>query len=132
MMNKTLRITVDGKSYEVTVEVEDEAPKKGTPPSAFAGSAPQSATPPPTQNVSAPSPSSQGAALDVIVSPLAGRVVAIGVKVGQQVKGGEHVLTLEAMKMNTFVFAQKEGKVKEIRAAVGEAVQENQPLIILE
>ena len=58
-------------------------------------------------------------------------MVAIGVKVDQSVKDGEHVLTLEAMKMNTFVFAQKGGVVKEIKVAVGDAVQENQALILL-
>jgi len=37
------------------------------------------------------------------------------VKVGQEVKEGDHLLTLEAMKMNTFVFAPKAGKVLESR-----------------
>jgi biotin carboxyl carrier protein len=48
---------------------------------------------------------------------------------GQTVKEGDHLLTLEAMKMNTFVFAPKSGKVAEIKTAVGDAVEENQVLM---
>jgi biotin carboxyl carrier protein len=59
---------------------------------------------------------------------LTGRVTAVVVTVGQAVNEGDHLLTLEAMKMNTFVFAPKSGKVSEIKAAVGDAVEENQVL----
>jgi biotin carboxyl carrier protein len=51
------------------------------------------------------------------------------VSAGQSVKEGDHLLTLEAMKMNTFVFAPKSGKISEIKTAVGEAVEENQVLM---
>ena len=51
------------------------------------------------------------------------------VTVGQAVKEGDHLLTLEAMKMNTFVFAPQSGKVTEIRTAVGDAVEERQVLM---
>ena len=44
-------------------------------------------------------------------------------------KEGDHLLTLEAMKMNTFVFAPKSGSVSEVKVAVGDAVDENQVLI---
>jgi biotin carboxyl carrier protein len=47
---------------------------------------------------------------------------------GQAVKEGDHLLTLEAMKMNTFVFAPKSGTVSELKVAVGDAVEENQVL----
>ena len=64
-----------------------------------------------------------------VPSPLAGRVTAVVVTVGQEVKEGDHLLTLEAMKMNTFVFAPKSGKVAEIKVAVGDAVEEDQILM---
>jgi biotin carboxyl carrier protein len=66
------------------------------------------------------------------VSPLSGRVISIGVKTGQQVNEGDHVLTLEAMKMNTFVFAPKSGKIKEIKTDVGSGVQEGDVLLTME
>jgi len=60
---------------------------------------------------------------------LAGRVTAVVVKAGQTIKEGDHLLTLEAMKMNTFVFAPKSGTISEIKVAVGDAVEEGQPLL---
>jgi biotin carboxyl carrier protein len=59
-------------------------------------------------------------------------VTAVVVGVGQQVNEGDHLLTLEAMKMNTFVFAPRSGRVGEIKVAVGAAVQEGQVLVRLE
>ncbi|MEI8234396.1 MAG: biotin/lipoyl-containing protein [Verrucomicrobiota bacterium] len=121
---KRLRITVEGKTYEVTVELPNEA----------AGSAPVASA-----AVSAPasSPVSAASALTaagpgVIVSPLGGNVVGINVKVGQEVKAGEQVATLEAMKMNTFINAPADGKVAEVLVTVGTAVQEGQGLIRIE
>jgi biotin carboxyl carrier protein len=63
-----------------------------------------------------------------VPSPLAGRVIAIIVQPGQEVKENDHLMTIEAMKMNTFIFAPKAGKVAEIKVAVGDAVAENQVL----
>jgi biotin carboxyl carrier protein len=63
-----------------------------------------------------------------VPSPLAGRVTAVVVTAGQDVKEGDHLLTLEAMKMNTFVFAPRSGKVAVVKVSVGDAVQEGQTL----
>ncbi len=134
-MIRKLRVTVDGKPYEVTVEMEDEAsaspPGGGIVPSsapAPVSSAPISAPP-------IPPPVSAGSASgDVpggVPSPLAGRVTAINVQAGQEVKEGDHLLTLEAMKMNTFVMAPRAGKVQEVKVAVGTAVEEGQVLVVL-
>ena len=122
---KRLRITVEGKTYEVTVELPNEA--AGSAPVASAAvSAPASSSP-----VSAAS-ALTAAGPGVIVSPLGGNVVAISVKVGQAVKAGEQVATLEAMKMNTAINAPADGKVAEVLVTVGTAVQEGQGLIRIE
>ena len=65
-------------------------------------------------------------------SPLAGRVVAVAAQPGQAVKEGDHLLTLEAMKMNTLINAPRDGKVKAVQVAVGDAVEEGQVLVSLE
>jgi glutaconyl-CoA/methylmalonyl-CoA decarboxylase subunit gamma len=125
-MIKKLRVTVDGKSYDVTVEVPDD--QQSTPAPAIAPLPPSNAPP-----ASAPSPApvvSTGPG--DVPSPLAGRVTAIVVSPGQTVKEGDHLLTLEAMKMNTFVFAPKAGKVAQIKIAVGDAVDERQVLLRIE
>jgi biotin carboxyl carrier protein len=144
-MIKKLRVTVDGRPYDVTVEVPDEsdltpapaaAAQPAHPVSAPAAPAPvASSAPPPPAPVPAPAPAAPPTPAPAaasgpgdVPSPLAGRVIAIVVQPGQEVKENDHLLTLEAMKMNTFVFAPKAGKVAEIKVAVGDAVGEGQTL----
>ena len=62
---------------------------------------------------------------------MSGRVTAVVVQVGQEVKEGDHLITLEAMKMNTFVFAPKNGKVTAVRTEVGGVVEEGQALVTI-
>jgi biotin carboxyl carrier protein len=129
-MIKKLRVTVDGKSYDVTVEVPDEpgASAAAPPPLVSAPSAPSQ--PPPSQ--AAPIAETGAVPGAAVASPLAGRVIAILVTPGQEVKKGDHLLTLEAMKMNTAVSAPKAGKVAEILTTVGAAVGEGQILARIE
>ena len=133
-MIKRLRVTVDGNSYDVTVEVPDET---NSPAAAAVSAAPAVVAPQPAAAPAAPTPAPAPAAATPsapsgpgeVPSPLAGRVTAVVVTVGQEVKEGDHLVTLEAMKMNTFVFAPKNGKVAEIKTAVGSAVEEGQSLV---
>jgi biotin carboxyl carrier protein len=135
-MIKKLRVTVDGKSFDVTVELaEDGAAPAVAPPPPPSAAAPSAPPPPPPPPKSAPeavraAPSAPGSG--DIPSPLAGRVIAIIVQAGQQVKENDHLLTVEAMKMNTFVMAPKAGKVAQINVAVGDAVEEGQALARIE
>jgi glutaconyl-CoA/methylmalonyl-CoA decarboxylase subunit gamma len=123
-MIKKLRVTVDGKPYEVTVEIPDE----------LGVSVP---IPPPSASAPAPSPppapvAQTSAGPGEVRSPLAGRIIAINVQPGQAVKEGDPLLTVEAMKMNTSVTAPKTGKVGEILTTVGAAVDEGQILARIE
>jgi biotin carboxyl carrier protein len=123
---KKLRVTVDGKAYDVLVEILDEgagpAPARPAAHPAHVESA----------HVSAPSAATApaaGAAPGDVPSPLAGKVVSIDVQPGQKVEAGAQLLTLEAMKMNTYVFAPAAGTVKEILVAPGDAASEGQVLV---
>lgn len=133
-MIKKLRVTVDGNVYDVTVEVpEESAEAPAAPPQVAAAAAPAVPAPVP---VPAPAPAAPAAPRAAaghgdVASPLAGRVTAIIVQPGQEVKENDHLLTLEAMKMNTFVFAPRTGKVSEILVAIGSAVEEGQVLMKL-
>ena len=135
-MIKRLRVTVDGVSYDVSVEIADEGagPAPAAVTAAPVATAAPAPPPPPAPAAAAPAPTSAAAPTSPagpgdVPSPLAGRVTAVVVKPGQAVKEGDHLLTLEAMKMNTFVFAPKSGSVSELKVAVGDAVDENQVLI---
>ena len=59
-------------------------------------------------------------------------VIEILAKSGQQVKEGDTLIVLEAMKMNNNLTAEKDGVVKSILVAEGEAVKENTPLVTFE
>lgn len=136
-MIKKLRITVENKTYEVDVEVLESSPaaapapltSTADPTPVTASSSPAS---PAARNVPAAAifKSSSGNDGDV-PSPLAGRVVAVEVKVGDTVEAGAQLLTLEAMKMNTFVFSPRAGTVVAVHVQPGDAVEEAQPLITL-
>jgi glutaconyl-CoA/methylmalonyl-CoA decarboxylase subunit gamma len=136
-MIKKLRVTVDGRTYDVTVEVPDESDGAAAPLAAASPSAPVPAAPPPPARPepAAPAPVATPASAPAassgpgdVPSPLAGRVIEIAVKPGQEVNANDHLITLEAMKMNTFVLAPRSGKVAEIKVAVGDAVGEGQML----
>lgn len=137
-MIKRLRVTVDGKAYDVTVEVPEEAASPAapaiTPPPAVAPAPTSVATAPapaPAAASPAPTPTSAAKASGAgdVPSPLSGRVTAVVATVGQDVKEGDHLLTLEAMKMNTFVFAPKSGKVSAVLTEVGAIAEEGQVLV---
>jgi biotin carboxyl carrier protein len=56
----------------------------------------------------------------------------INVKVGQNVKEGDKILILEAMKMKNILLSHRAGKVKEIKIESGDMVFKNQVLIEFE
>jgi glutaconyl-CoA/methylmalonyl-CoA decarboxylase subunit gamma len=126
---KKLRITVDGKAYDVLVEILDEG---GAPAPVRAAVQPAHVE---SAHVSAPSVAARGAGTAAgpgdVPSPLAGKVVSIDAQPGQKVEAGAQLLTLEAMKMNTYVFAPAAGTVKEVLVAAGDAVEEGQVLVKL-
>ncbi len=123
---KRLKVTVDGKVYNVTVEVLDDGAGLPTPAS--------TATPLPVQVASPAAVSARTASKDApgaIKSPLAGKVVSVDVRIGQQVDEGQQVATLEAMKMNTYIYAPAAGTIREVCVNPGDAVEEGAVLIIV-
>jgi glutaconyl-CoA/methylmalonyl-CoA decarboxylase subunit gamma len=119
-----LRITVEGKTYDVIVEKigSGETAPVATP--VVRAAAPAAAAPARTVT---PAPAAAASAGDVR-SPLAGIVQAIDVTVGAVVNDGDLVITLEAMKMYTPINASAGGTIKAIHVKVGDAVEEGQVL----
>jgi biotin carboxyl carrier protein len=121
-----LRITLEGKTYDVDVEVIAEAQPAPAPPQI----SPRAIRPPPP-------PYDRGRKVaksddHTCRSPLAGVVASISVVVGQAVQKNDPLLILEAMKMETRIFSQAAGSIKAIRVAPGDAVKPGQVLIELE
>ena len=112
---KTFNVTVNGKSYEVQVEEV-----KSNQPASKAPSAPKAATTAPAlAPVAAPTPQA------------APTVAAGAVTVGQTVKKGDLLLTLEAMKMENEIFAQADAVVSEVLVEAGQTVPAGGPMIVL-
>lgn len=65
------------------------------------------------------------------VSPLPGSVVKVAVEVGQEVKKGDLLLTLESMKMENNIVAEKDGKVISVPVSAGQSVMQDDVLVIL-
>ena len=68
----------------------------------------------------------------VISSPMPGKVVRILVKPGDQVKAGDTVVIVSAMKMESEYKVKNDRLIKEIKVREGDTVSANQPLIIIE
>ena len=69
---------------------------------------------------------------NVVEAPLPGRILEILVKVGDEVKIGQAVVVLEAMKMENSITSNYHGKVKQILISEGEAVAANAAMIEIE
>ena len=67
-----------------------------------------------------------------ILAPLAGKVVAVNIAVGDAVEEDEEGMVIEAMKMETPVFIPCNGTVKEIRVKEGAEVEEDDVLAVIE
>ncbi len=58
-----------------------------------------------------------------VAAPMPGAVVAVAVAVGDEVAAGQKLLSLEAMKMETTLYAEREGKVAEVLVRPGSQVE---------
>jgi propionyl-CoA carboxylase alpha chain len=67
-----------------------------------------------------------------LLSPMPGLLVSIAVAEGQDVKAGEELAVVEAMKMENVLRAERDGKVKKIAAAARESLAVDQVIIEFE
>jgi len=129
-----LKITVHGVAYEVDVEVLDAgdgAMQQGI------GPLPAMAPPPvarpasgaPAAPVAAPPAAAPTGPTGGISSPIAGTVLELKCKPGEQVIEGQALVIIEAMKMETAIAAPSAGTVKAILVAAGDNVRENETLV---
>lgn len=122
IMNNVADVTVNGEYFSVEMEAEQEPEKKkvvlGQPESAEKS---EEAAPTANVNVS-----------NAVKAPLPGVITSIEVEVGQQVKTGDTLVVLEAMKMANNIEAESDGTVVAVCVKVGENVLEDAPLVVIE
>ena len=128
-----LTITIDGKKYQVDVEVEEgeEVRMSGQFPEPT--STLQAYAPPAPVKPAQPPPARPGLSEDKLCrSPIAGVVFKIVAQAGQQLQVDDLLVVLEAMKMETNITAHVPGKIAKILVSVGEAVKPGQVLAEIE
>lgn len=123
-MSKYL-ITVNGGSYEVTVEEIG-----GVAPVAVAPAAPAAPAPAPA---AAPVPKAVpvAAGSETVSAPMPGNILSVNVAAGQSVKAGDVMLILEAMKMENEILAPRDGVVAQVGVSKGATVNTGDTLVVL-
>ncbi|MEZ5845945.1 MAG: acetyl/propionyl/methylcrotonyl-CoA carboxylase subunit alpha [Geminicoccaceae bacterium] len=67
----------------------------------------------------------------MVISPMPGLIVRVAVEPGQEIKAGQELLVLEAMKMENVLRAERDGIVETVEIAAGDTVSSDQLLISL-
>jgi glutaconyl-CoA/methylmalonyl-CoA decarboxylase subunit gamma len=118
--DNVVEIEVNGTNY--SVEVHKDVKKTKTPKLVRAS------VPQPKRSESKPKKniSSAGTA---VKAPLPGSIFKLLVKEGDEVKTGDVLLIMEAMKMENNVLAEKDGRVINVKIAEGDAVLQNDVLL---
>ena len=129
-----LKVTIDGRTYEVEVEAAESEPQAPPAPRQFVVNPAPVKVPAGPAPAAAP-PAASGAPVDeakVCRSPVSGIVVRVAAQVGQTLQTGDVLLVLEAMKMETNITAPAAGKIAAIKVNQGDSVQSGQVVVEFE
>jgi len=113
-------VEVNGTPYKVEMN-------KPTKKQVVTINRPVQTTPPPV-----PRPQQANVGASVLRSPLPGIILEVAVKTGDKVKKGQKVITLEAMKMENTINADRDGVIKEVKVNKGDSVLEGADMLIIE
>jgi methylmalonyl-CoA carboxyltransferase small subunit len=121
-----LQIKVEGKTYEVEVEILDDGAEPPIPE--FAQYQPAPSSFPATLAADAGGEGNPA----IYHSPVTGLVIRVTVEPGQTVEEGQLLMVLESMKMESNVTAACAGQVKTIHVNAGDSVKLNQEILEFE
>lgn len=135
-------VEVNGVSYQVDILTEGytaPAPRPAAKPAAAPQPAPAApapaAAPVAPQPIAPAAPAAEPAAPagkgTAVQSPLPGVILDIKVAVGDQVKAGQTVAVLEAMKMENNINAECDGVITAIKVAKGDNILEGSDIVII-
>jgi biotin carboxyl carrier protein len=120
-------VEVNGFSY--TVEFDRVLETTKTPKLVRSEAVPSTDISPSEQKTSSPAgPKGTG----FIKSPLPGTILDVYVKIGDSVRSGDRLITLEAMKMENIINSDKSGKVVSVNVKKSDSVMEGDILIEVE
>ena len=128
------KVTLNGRTYEVEVEAgkamvlaDYEAYAPAAAPVAAAPAAPVAAAP--AAAPAAPAVNVTGG--QTVAAPMPGTVLKTAVTVGQNVKEGQLLVVLEAMKMENEIFAPCAGKVAQVLVNKGSSVDTGATMVVI-
>lgn len=137
---KELKIKMNGKMYTVvleevsttrpfTVKVEEASFKAElkTPIEKPLYPVIEQPSPMPTSKVAKPKQAVSG----TVTAPMTGKILSIKVKKGEQVKAGQVLCILEAMKMENEIAAPIAGTIREVLVSEGASVNDGDPLFVI-
>lgn len=124
---KKFQITVNGNTYEVEVE-ELQGGQTAAPSSAPS----VAAAPAPAKKAAPKKTASAPAGATKVTAPMPGKIVDIKVSEGQNVKEGDVVAILEAMKMENEVIAPASGSIASINVAKGASVDSGDVIVSIQ
>ena len=122
IVDNVASVTVNGEEFKVEMEPEQEPEKKKV----VLGQPAQQES---EENVTS---AANVNTANAVKAPMPGVITEIKVAVGDEVKAGDVVIVLEAMKMANNLEAEKDGKVTAICVKTGESVLEDSPLVVIE
>lgn len=106
---KTMVLNVNGNDYEVTIKDKNDLLLQQL-------------------GITAKSSSS----VQAVKAPMPGLIISISVSEGSEVKKGDSLLILEAMKMENVIKSPRDGKVKKVNVQLKQPVEKNQVLVEFE
>ena len=134
-------VEVNGVSYQIDILTEGytaPAPRPAAKPAAAPAPAPAAAPAAPApapQPIAPAAPAAEPAAPagkgTAVQSPLPGVILDIKVAVGDQVKAGQTVAILEAMKMENNINAECDGVITAIKVSKGDNILEGSDIVII-
>lgn len=130
LVKRSFRVNVEGKTF--TVEVEEIGREEVVVKPISEEKPPQEALAPPSVTLEVPAPPEAKPRGRVVTAPLAGVVASIKCKVNGEVKAGEPLMSLEAMKMENEILAPTSGVVKRIAVSEKQDVNEGDVLVEIE
>jgi len=122
---KRLKVTVEGKTYEVEVELIEDDESDFFFPTTTTEINSQETTLINTNKTTTSKDSNK------IIAPMAGNITTVLVKAGDIVKSGDKIAEMEAMKMLTPLTALNSGKIKEIKVSVGDNINQGAIIAII-
>ena len=122
---KNLRITVNGKTYDVQVEELSEGSSASVPaaPAPAAAAAPAPAAQPAQAAPAAQAPAAAPADGEEILCPMPGTILSINVKAGEKISEGDVIVVFEAMKMENEIKAPRDCTVLSVDVSKDDTVE---------